>query len=158
MLWLVCILWLGVLIWLSSEDGTATAQTSGRLTAFVVALFRLPARDFEKVDHALRTAAHGVGFMILGWLAYTALRLTREAIRRPALWVIAVCGPIAVLDEVKKLLIAGRHLSWPEAGLNVLGVCAGVAIAAGLYRLVRRKRALRNAGAGDPGIRENRTA
>jgi hypothetical protein len=40
----------------------------------------------------------------------------------------------------------------------VLGVCAGVAIAAGLYRLVRRKRALRNAGAGDPGIRENRTA
>jgi len=69
MLWMVCVLWLGVLIWLSSEDGAATAQTSGRLTAFVVALFRLPAQNFEKVDHALRTLAHGVGFLILGWLA-----------------------------------------------------------------------------------------
>jgi len=72
--------------------------------------------------------------------------------------VIAVCGAIAVLDEVKKLLIVGRHLSWPEAGLNVLGVCAGVAIAAGLCRLVRRKRARRSAVTDDLDIRENRTA
>ena len=33
------------------------------------------------------------------------------------------------LDEVKKLFISGRHLSWEEAGLNVIGGWCGIIIA-----------------------------
>jgi VanZ family protein len=63
---------------------------------------------------------------ILGTLTATASKITWKEAKGLGLKVIAVGAILAVLDEVKKLYISGRHLSWPEAGLNILGVVGGV--------------------------------
>ena len=39
-----------------------------------------------------------------------------------------LCVFIAVLAEVGKLAVPGRHLTWSEAGLNVIGAVVGVAV------------------------------
>ena len=128
LLWLFCLTWLAVLVWLSSQDGAATAETSIRIAKFLMRLWQIPAARLADVDSLLRTLAHFAGFLVLGCAAFVTVRLTWPKQRHSALWVIALCSPIAVLDEVKKIFIPGRHLSWAEAGLNILGVAVGVTI------------------------------
>lgn len=125
-LWILCFLWLVVLFWLSSEDGASTAQTSRFLSQWIVWLLQLPSKQLTQVDAKLRILAHFVGFFILGNLAATASKVTWKESKGLVLKVVAVGMMLAVLDEVKKLFITGRHLSWPEAGLNALGVVCGV--------------------------------
>ena len=127
-LWVLTISWLFLIIWESSEIGIATAKTSYRVAEFVIALFRLPASKISRLDHFLRTIMHFVNFFVLGGFAYAISRITWYHKKYVALWVILVCSTVAILDEVKKFFITGRHLSWSEAGLNCIGVVVGVFI------------------------------
>lgn len=45
---------------------------------------------------------------------------------------VVLCAIIAVLSEVGKHCVPGRHLTWSEAGLNVLGAVCGIASAAAI--------------------------
>jgi VanZ family protein len=114
---------------MSSQNGTQTAQTSLPLSRFVIWLLGLPGTALKPVDRHLRTLAHFAGFFVLGGAAYVSARVTWPGRRRRVAWIIALCGAAAVLDEVKKIFITGRHLSWPEAGLNLLGLLCGVMLA-----------------------------
>lgn len=140
-MWMLCFLWVILLLWLSSEDGPATARTSGRLAALVVRLLGLPSAKLTQVDTLLRTLAHFGGFFVLGALAYSAARLTWPGVGRIGLYVFLACGAMAMLDEVKKVFIPGRHLSWSEAGLNALGALCGVLVVWGIFRLAGRCKA-----------------
>ncbi|MDD2395827.1 MAG: VanZ family protein [Sphaerochaeta sp.] len=132
-LWILCLLWLAFLFWLSSEDGASTAHTSQLFSQWVVQLLRLPQEQLAQVDAKLRVAAHFIGFFILGTLTATASKITWKEAKGLGLKVIAVGAILAVLDEVKKLYISGRHLSWPEAGLNILGVVGGVLLSSWFF-------------------------
>lgn len=125
LLWVIFTLWLLLMVWLSSEDGVSTARTSRWLAALVVRVLGFPPSQLIAVDRMLRTAFHFTGFFVLSALMFAALRPTLASDGAALLLAISVCSVIAVLDEVKKVLISGRHLSWSEARLNVLGVCCG---------------------------------
>jgi VanZ family protein len=127
-LWTLFTTWLILLVYLSSEDGLSTAHTSGKLTAFVVRLFHIRSELTWRIDHTLRTSAHFVGFFILGGLAHAAAAATWVGLRRPKIRVILSCILLSIIDEVKKVFIPGRHLSWEEAGINVLGIMCGVLV------------------------------
>jgi VanZ family protein len=139
-LWLLGGAWLCLLVWLSSQDGAATAQTSLGLARVVATALGMPQAAVAGLDQTLRTAAHYVGFLVLGGLACAAACATWGRRPLPVLAAGGLCCLVAVLDEVKKVAITGRHLSWPEAGLNVLGVLTGVLIAAALAALPARRR------------------
>ena len=142
-IWAGSLAWMIFLFWLSSENGEATTRTSRALAVFLLPLLRLSPEHLLPLEAALRSAAHFVGFFILGLLAYAAVRLTWKQAKGAALWAIGVCSALGIADEVKKLWIAGRHLHWEEAGLNVLGACCGVALCGMLFALgkaIRKKR------------------
>lgn len=139
LLWIVFALWLLLMVWLSSEDGQATARTSRWLAATVLRVFGLPQSQLNPVDRTLRMLFHFAGFFVLSGLLYTASRPTLSSGRLLLALVVGSCSIVAVLDEVKKVFISGRHLSWPEAGLNILGVCCGAIVAQTIDRLAARQ-------------------
>ena len=127
-LWTLFSAWLVLVVFLSSEDGLSTARTSGRLAALFVRLFYIRSELTWRIDHTLRMSAHFVGFFILSGLAYTAVMATWADLRFIKTYAILFCAVLSILDEVKKVFIPGRHLSWSEVGINVLGVLCGVFI------------------------------
>ena len=144
MLWILCCSWLVFLLWLSSEDGVSTAYTSRQLSQLILKLFHLPQNQLSQVDQVIRTLAHFVGFFVMGGLSYTASKATWEESKCLIFKVITAGAVLAVLDEVKKLFITGRHLSWPEAGLNAVGIVCGVLFLCGIRWLIARVKTKRN--------------
>jgi VanZ family protein len=142
-LWILSISWLAFLVWMSSQNGPATTNTSMRLARFVVQLFGISATKLLRINQLFRTLAHFVGFFILGGVVHVSARMTWSNQRHRAVLIVVLCSVIAVLDEVKKVFISGRHLSWLEAGLNVLGVICGVAISLGILWLMARRKTRR---------------
>ena len=125
-LWGLALLWLVMITFLSSQPGPDTAQTSLSLALFLLRVFNLPQTSLQPFHLALRTLAHIFGFFVLGALFYAALHSTYPSKKHLWVWAGVITGLIGILDEVKKLFILGRHLSWLEAGLNVLGAFCGI--------------------------------
>ena len=138
MLWILCCSWLAFLLWLSSEDGVSTAYTSQQLSQLILQLLHLPKKQLSQVDQVIRTLAHFVGFFVMGGLSYIASKATWAESKCLVIKVITAGAILAVLDEVKKLFITGRHLSWPEAGLNAIGIVCGVLFSLWILRLIAR--------------------
>ncbi len=147
LIWLAAWGWLFFLMRLSAETGTATHLTSMRLAVALVKLLDIPADRISSVNHALRMTAHGMVFFVLGGAVSSAVWATWPWRRYVFLPSLMVCNLLAIADEVKKLWIAGRHLSWAEAGLNCVGAAAGVLFALLCIRLAVRgpRRERRNA-------------
>lgn len=129
---------------MSSEDGVSTAYTSRQFSQLILKLFHLPQNQLSQVDRTIRTLAHFVGFFVMGGLSYTASKATWEESKCLVFTVITAGAILAVLDEVKKLFITGRHLSWPEAGLNAVGIVCGVLFSCGIRWLIARVEKKRN--------------
>ena len=138
MLWILCCSWLVFLLWLSSEDGVSTAYTSRQLSQLILQLLHLSKKQLSQVDQVIRTLAHFVGFFFMGGLSYIASKATWAESKCLVIKVITAGAVLAVLDEVKKLFITGRHLSWPEAGLNAVGIVCGVLFSLWILRLIAR--------------------
>ncbi len=131
-LWLLTILWLAFCLYLSWQTGEETAGFSQRIARFLLDLLgKLGVRpDAQRFHAGLRLFAHFGVFFVTGLLAAGALFASLPRGRgRAAFWIAAVfCALVAVLAEVGKLAVPGRHLTWSEAGLNVLGAVCGVAV------------------------------
>ena len=104
-------------------------------------LFGTSTATLSRVNQLLRIMAHFVGFLILGGVVSITAQMTWPNQRYNAVMVVVLCSVIAVLDEVKKIFISGRHLSWPEAGLNVLGIICGVSLSLVILWLAERREA-----------------
>jgi len=96
--------------------------------------------SYAAIHGMLRTLAHIAVFLVFGALLEAAVIETTKA-AAGAVWkihrlliVMLACAVVAVLSEVLKIYIPGRHLDWPEAGLNVIGAWLGCG---GMYAVER---------------------
>lgn len=146
--WIPAILWMGLMVFLSRQEGLDTLQTSKRIAAIIAGILtRLGINvDLVKLNISLRKAAHVVVYFILSILVYRAFcvnryggdRLFRHL--RSATLTIALCIVVAVLDEVQKKWIPGRHCDWYEVALNCMAVLVGTIISVLVHRLWLRRR------------------
>lgn len=129
-LWLLTILWLTFCLYLSWQTGEETAGFSQRIARFLLDLLgRLGIRPDAQQFHAgLRLFAHFGVFFVTGILTAAALSVSLPRGQgRKAFGIAGVsCALIAVLAEVGKLGVPGRHLTWSEVVLNMLGAICGV--------------------------------
>lgn len=124
------ILWLVLAVFLSLQNGSGTGALSRGSTKWLVdRLSRIGLNlNFTTLHAFLRVAAHFIVFFVLGMLfawslnAWGAIRIWH------VLATLTAVTAIAVLVEVGKLRIPGRHLQWNEALLNVSGVWCGIGI------------------------------
>lgn len=132
LLWLTALGWAAFCLFLTWQTGEGTGALSMSIAQF---LLRLLARAGVTPDPALfhtklRLLAHFGVFCVSGLLFAGALAASMSLGRRSRDWVFFIpaagCSAGAVLAEVVKLQIPGRHLQWDEAMLNVAGVVLGV--------------------------------
>ena len=114
------ILWFLFMTYLSHQDGEHTGRTSRELAEKLSALDFLDS-DINILNGRLRRLAHVVVYAVLAVFLGTTLELGGHS---PWLTVGTIVWAWA--DEATKLLVQGRHFSWFDVGLNVLGIGIGM--------------------------------
>ena len=106
-----------ILFYLSHQNGEDTHETSFNLTNYLSFL----SSDTETLHSNLRRYAHIILFAIFSFL-YT---LTFHNFHYPYYFLVF---PLLYTwaDEATKVFIPGRHFSWFDVGLNLIGVVIGV--------------------------------
>ena len=143
-LWIATIFWLILCFYLSWQTGEATGKLSQKLAQFLIALLNRVGitPDPQQFHAGLRLFAHFGVFFVTGVLLACAIAETFPQSNRIVLLSVStvLCTIIAVLSEVGKLNVSGRHLTWSEAGLNVLGAVCGIACMTAIRALLRHLR------------------
>lgn len=125
------VLYVVLILFLSFQPGGDTADTGMRFTNFILGLFiegDIPYETLVRWHMTFRLWVHPVIFCCYGVFA---MGVTTEFIKKR--WVCVLLTSIsgillAVLTEVGKWNIPGRHFDREEMMLNVVGVIAGVLV------------------------------
>ena len=125
--WALTFAWLLVCIFLSSQNGTETGNLSLGLSKVIIRVLNLDPDKLNDLNSSLRTTAHVIVFFVLSFLGGCASGNSFPKKKIAVLWPFVPCAIVAVLDEVRKAHIPGRHCSYPEAMLNVAGCAMGCA-------------------------------
>lgn len=113
------ITWFLFMTYLSHQDGEHTGKTSRELAEKLLFLDS----DINLLNSQLRRLAHVIVYTVL----VVSLNITLELGRYP-LWLTMVTVVWAWADEATKRLVQGRHFSWFDVALNVLGIGIGKVI------------------------------
>ncbi len=124
-LWCAAIGWLALCVYLSSQSLDDTGHLSISITRIIVKTMDLPENIFMRVHDGLRTLAHVVVFFVFSLFVSGAFVVTIQKYERFPLGAFVLCCIISVADEAHKQFIPGRHCSFFEMGLNVLGCLTG---------------------------------
>lgn len=138
----ILLTWIALLLHLSFENGTATAKTSYDFTKAVLHFFFGDDVSWQMIvlwDGRFRLAAHFVIFFLYEILGIAVLKT--YDLPYSLAWVLGGLSGIffAVITEVGKLQIAGRHCDLQEMGLNIAGVFLGMMVMLAVDRVVKRK-------------------
>ncbi len=117
MKYILLFLWLLFMTYLSHQDGVHTAVFSRRLAEQLGG--KADAEKINRINGKLRRFAHVFVFFVLTVLCGVAFDRY--------IWIVAV-GLWAWADEATKPWIEGRHFSWYDVGLNLIGVGIGVLV------------------------------
>lgn len=122
-IWVITLLWGGIIFYLSSQNGVQTAETSSRVAEKLAEfIYQNPTiEELNELHMILRKLAHISLFLGLGLLIYITGRLSlgiKNVIVPMA--AIIMCG---FFDEWHKQFIAGRHFDKEEVVLNI---CCGI--------------------------------
>ena len=128
---LPAIIWLLLLLVLSSQNGPQTAATSLPMAEWIQQRF-FPQ---DSVDY-VRKRAHFIVYFIESGLLVLAMKNVMKA-WKAACAVFGLCTILAIADEAHKVLIVGRHCQWDEAGINIVGVIMGVLLTSSILWLIR---------------------
>lgn len=142
-LWFLSICIILLIAFLSSQNGTATAETSGSITSFIANLFFENATQLEiyNLNIALRLLAHYLLFFCFGLFTSAAIYASfNRKFRVINLFFLSsvFIMSLSFLDEWRKQFIEGRHFSPDEALINVTCAFVGIIIIYS-YAFIRKK-------------------
>lgn len=141
----VLLVWGGVILFLSFQNGTDTAATSQNFTIRVLQLLRMDTNDWNLImlwDHRFRVLAHAATFFVYGM--FGAFALGCDLVKHQIWWVLFVLSGIglAVWAEAGKVQmgIPGRHCDIGEMMLNLAGFVIGFMINVAITALIRKRK------------------
>ena len=137
----ILVVWVIIMLTLSSQNGLQTAQLSGRFSEWLTLLiYGENLEKFHAVHLFVRKAAHVFLFMVLSTLLAEILICFERA--KPIICAAVSVGAavmFALADEWHKLYIPGIHFEVVDVMLNIIGILLGAAIFL-LIRFVCRRR------------------
>lgn len=126
---ILLLLWISLILYLSFQTGTNTANTSMEVTKCILKLFLgedIPQDVLFRWHMTFRLWAHPIIFCFFSVLAMGVAFSYIEK-RGTCVLFAALSGVmLAVFTEVGKWNIPGRHCDIKEMGLNVIGVLVGI--------------------------------
>lgn len=136
---IITVVWFVFMTWLSHQNGNDTGETSRHLAEELGGLFG--SVDITELNGKLRQVAHTVVFAVLTVLVLTTVCVGGGSWRAVVIAVVVLlfwawCDEYTKPLMEKLGLIPGRHFSWYDVGLNILGVVIGSAV--GIVKLILR--------------------
>ena len=122
---LITTIWFCFMTYLSHQNGEETTELSKGIVEQIIEYFQLG--NYNEIHYIIRKLAHPFVFGIFAVLVLFTLSLKWNN-KKKYIYVIILMSLWAWLDEVTKLLIPGRHFSWEDTLLNLLGVIIGIII------------------------------
>lgn len=156
---LAILCWMGVIFWLSAQNGDTSGQLSQGLLAWLVELIQGVLGPFwqwllgtevnQAVLHTgLRKLAHFSAYWILAMLIYADLlwapiapmRGRHTSLLTGWTYTLVICGLYAVSDEVHQAFVPGRGPSPIDVGIDTLGALFGLMVFEGIRSLRQSNR------------------
>lgn len=131
----IALVWLGVLVFLSSQNGENTAATSLPMAEWLQQHI-FTTMDVGTVHMMIRRDAHFIVFFVESLLFMTAVYNVWGKLGRSVATATVLCITLAYLDEAHKVFIPGRHCQWNEAGMNATGALLGIGVFLVIYFIV----------------------
>lgn len=123
---LITTIWFCFMTYLSHQDGKGTTELSVGIVEKIIKYFHLT-NYYNEIHFLIRKSAHIIVFTIFIVLILLTLsqkwqnkKVFISAILLTILWTWG--------DEITKISIPGRHFSWCDTFLNLLGVIIGIII------------------------------
>lgn len=130
--WTLVFICMGVIFWLSSRTAVESAEQSGSILNYLIAIFG----DNIFTDFIVRKLAHFLEFTGLCLLMNIALYQTRK--RKSFISATALTSLYAVTDEVHQLFVEGRACRVADWAIDTCGAILGT-IAFSLILLIITK-------------------
>lgn len=126
MLLTITIIWFCFMTYLSHQDGKGTTELSVGIVERIIKYFHLT-NYYNEIHYIIRKLAHPFVFCVLAILVLFTLS---QKCKKRKIFIFATMLMIlwTWMDEFTKLSIPGRHFSWYDVSLNLLGVIIGILI------------------------------
>lgn len=128
--WIVTILWMGIIFFLSHQPGSESSELSSVITEKIIdAAEKIsPAlgSSVEAFHTIVRKSAHFIAYLLLGILALTALRKSGFAGFRSYAYAFCISALYAMSDEFHQLFISGRSGELRDVGIDSAGAATGI--------------------------------
>lgn len=131
--WIVVILWLGLIFYLSSQPAPESRELSKSVGKLIVALKQMIAPDLTIEIHGfyslLRKSAHFFVFMVLGFLIMYALSFSKiDSIKKRIGISLGLSIVFAIMDETYQYFVPGRGAQVSDVLLDSVGAMVGIGI------------------------------
>ena len=118
-------IWFCFMTYLSHQNGEETTELSKGIVEKIIEYFQIV--NYNEIHCIIRKMAHTFVFCILTILVlFTLSQKCKD--RKIFIFTTVLIILWAWMDEFTKLSIPGRHFSWYDVLLNLLGVIVGVLI------------------------------
>lgn len=142
--WILVILWMAVIFFLSAQDGTQSGSLSGSIAAVLYPLLfgRQDPEGQLAFEGVLRTLAHGGIYFILALLVCLALVKSRVRDICSMIVTFLICAVYAASDEIHQAYVPGRAGDWVDFLVDIAGAIIGIVLfhAVSALRYLNRQR------------------
>lgn len=146
----LCVLWMGVIFFLSAENSDESGGRSGDISFQIVETFTKNDTDMtdaerqeiaDDLDPPLRTMAHMFCFCVLGMLYFLTSRTFPASTLIGALSSVGCALIYAISDEVHQHFVPGRSMQLQDILVDLTGAVIGVAFVLIVMRIRKRRKA-----------------
>jgi VanZ family protein len=138
-LYLLPVLWMGVIFYFSHQNGDESSQVSGWFVDFVIRVAEILNLDITgwNLNLLVRKAAHFSIFAVLGFLLFLTLYINRQKLFSSSVYAFAIGSIYGVFDEFHQYFVPGRSCQLTDMLIDASGVMAAVLISIGVMQLKR---------------------
>lgn len=130
--WLLVILWMTMIFYLSHQPATETNGLSKEITKKIVKAVEKIAPDVDldsvSFNHIVRKNAHFFSYLVLGILVMNGLRSSGVSGYRIIVFALGICILYAISDEVHQLFVPGRGGRVTDVFIDSAGAAIGIGI------------------------------
>lgn len=127
--WLLVLVWMSLIFYLSHQTGDGSGSLSGGITEKVIEflqIFRSKTIDIDFVHLLVRKGAHLFAYFVLGILLVNAFRVGGMVAGKYHSISFAICVFYAMTDELHQLLVPGRSGQVRDVLIDSVGALIGI--------------------------------
>ena len=142
-MFLLILIWLGVIYWFSSRTAVQSGQSSAPITNAIMNIFRQDSANaslFLKIEFFVRKSAHLFLFVVLGFLStiyFSHFEINKKLVY---LFSVLLCLASGMFDEIHQLFVVGRACRVFDMFVDTLGGIIGTTIVV-IFLYIKTKKA-----------------